>query len=128
MTATEFTKIAVTVPTATYTVIERLRRRLGKSRSAVVALALEDWIRSADRSERDQRYIEGYQRSPEAIDEIAAVAAQATSHWQTWAPGTPPVLADSRPPPQRGKTRAARAITEAQPRRQRSKVPKLGRR
>ena len=86
---TEFTKIAVTVPTATYAVVERLRRRLGKSRSAVVALALEDWVRRTDLADADRRYIEGYLRVPESVDEIAAVAEQATSHWDVWLPGTP---------------------------------------
>ena len=83
---TTFTKIAVTVPIGTYTVVERVRRRLGKSRSAVVALALEEWIRGLDMTDADQRYADGYSRIPEAIDEITAVAAQATSHWGPWDP------------------------------------------
>ena len=93
--ASQFTKIAVTVPTETYTVVERLRRRLGKSRSAVVALALEEWIRSADLAEADRRYVEGYLRTPEAVDEIGAVAAQATSYWGSWSPGQPSRAEDS---------------------------------
>jgi hypothetical protein len=96
---TGFTKIAVTVPTATYTVIERLRRRMGKSRSAVVALALEEWIRAADVSDDDRRYAEAYVRMPEspaALAEIRALAAQATSHWQTWEPGPALRVAESR--------------------------------
>ena len=84
-----FTKIAVTVPTEIYAVVEQMRRRLGKSRSSVVASALEGWIRSARRAEADRRYVEGYLRTPESVDEIAAVAAQATSHWSNWAPDAP---------------------------------------
>ena len=87
--AQQFTKIAVTVPTETYAVVERLRRRLGKSRSAVVALALEEWVRGVDLAEADRRYVEGYLRTPEAVDEIGAVAAQATSYWGSWSPGEP---------------------------------------
>jgi metal-responsive CopG/Arc/MetJ family transcriptional regulator len=107
---TGFTKIAVTVPTETYTVVERLRRQQGKSRSAVVALALEEWIRRADLVEADQRYVEGYLRVPEAVDEISAVAAQATSHWQAWAPGAPSRAAEPRrrPAPSRARTRPRR--------------------
>src|SRR3954462_9747810 len=82
-----FTKIAGTGPTETYAVVERLRRRLGKSRSAVVALALEEWIRALDLAEADRRYVEGYLRTPEAVDPIEAVAAQAPSHWSSWSPG-----------------------------------------
>jgi hypothetical protein len=98
--APRFTKIAVTVPTETYAVVERLRRRLGKSRSAVVALALEEWIRGVDLAEADRRYVEGYLRipgTPENVDEIAAVAAQATSSWASWAPGPPLRAEDSSP-------------------------------
>ena len=110
---TGFTKIAVTVPTATYTVIERLRRRMGKSRSAVVALALEEWIRTADISDDDRRYAEAYVRIPEspaALAEIRALAAQATSHWQTWEPGAPLRAAESRssPPPAKKRPRSRR--------------------
>jgi hypothetical protein len=97
---TGFTKIAVTVPTETYAVLERLRLRLGKSRSAVVTFALQEWIRSADVSDADRRYIEGYLRMPETADEVRAIAAQAAhavSHWDTWAPGPPSRAADSRP-------------------------------
>lgn len=95
--APQFTKIAVTVPTETYAVVERLRRRLGKSRSAVVALALEEWIRGVDLAEADRRYVEGYLRTPEDVDEIAAVAAQATSSWASWSPGQPLRAEDSSP-------------------------------
>lgn len=95
--APQFTKIAVTVPTETYAVVERLRRRLGKSRSAVVALALEEWVRAADLAEADRRYVEGYLRTPEAVDEIGAVAAQATSYWGSWSPGPPLRAEDSSP-------------------------------
>ncbi|HEX3483010.1 MAG TPA: ribbon-helix-helix protein, CopG family [Kofleriaceae bacterium] len=97
--APQFTKIAVTVPTETYAVVERLRRRLGKSRSAVVALALEEWVRGVDLAEADRRYVEGYLRTPEAVDEIGAVAAQATSYWGSWSPGQPLRAEDSSPLP-----------------------------
>jgi hypothetical protein len=111
--APQFTKIAVTVPTETYAVVERLRRRLGKSRSAVVALALEEWVRGVDLAEADRRYVEGYRRTPEALDEIGAVAAQATSSWGSWSPGEPMRFSDSSPgkPAKRaaGAPRASRA-------------------
>ena len=107
---TQFTKIAVTVPTETYAVVERLRRRLGKSRSAVVALALEEWIRSADLAESDRRYVEGYLRTPEAVDEIRSVAAQATSQWDAWAPGAPSLAAEA-------PVRRPRSRTSKRPRR-----------
>jgi len=117
---TGFTKIAVTVPTATYTVVERLRRRLGKSRSAVIALALEDWIRATDVSDDDRRYAEAYARIPEspaALAEIRAVAAEGTSHWQTWEPGAPLRAAESRSDRAPAKKRPRRASRAPWPRR-----------
>ncbi|HEX7843802.1 MAG TPA: hypothetical protein VF469_40285 [Kofleriaceae bacterium] len=129
---TQFTKIAVTVPTETYAVVERLRRRLGKSRSAVVALALEDWVRSADGAEADRRYVEGYLRTPEAMDEIDAVAAQATAHWDAWAPGPPATspwetwsagapsrAAEPRAEPRAGRPRPSRTSRTGTPKRPR---------
>jgi hypothetical protein len=108
---TEYTKIAVTVPTETYAAVERLRRRLGKSRSAVVAHALESWTHAADSAEADRRYVEGYLRIPEALDEIRAVAAQATSQWDAWPDdkAADPVAAPrKRRPSPRGTKRARR--------------------
>jgi hypothetical protein len=77
-------KIAISVPAATFAAGERARRRLGKSRSAAVSLALEDWLRNIDLSDADRRYIEGYRRRPEELDEIAAVAAQSKESWAAW--------------------------------------------
>jgi hypothetical protein len=82
-----FTKIAVTVPTSTYDAVERIRRRLGKSRSAAVAIALHEWLHGLETSEADRRYIEAYLRQPERVDEVRAVAAQATAHWEPWGSG-----------------------------------------
>jgi len=80
-------KIAISVPATTFAAVERVRRRLGKSRSAAVSLALEEWLRNIDMTDADRRYIEGYRRRPEALDEIAAVAAQSTASWAAWEPG-----------------------------------------
>jgi len=79
-----FAKIAVTVPTATFEAVERVRRRLGQSRSATVAIALQEWLRGLEVSDADRRYIEAYARQPERVDEVRAVAAQATAHWEPW--------------------------------------------
>ena len=112
--APQFTKIAVTVPTETYAVVERLRRQLGKSRSAVVALALEEWIRAIDVAEADRRYVDGYLRTPEtpeAVDEVRAVAAQATASWGSWSPGEP--LRAAEPSPALPASRAGRTSRAA---------------
>jgi hypothetical protein len=102
-------KIAITVPAATLAEVERVRRRMGKTRSAVVSLALEEWLRSVDLSDADRRYIEGYRRRPEAIDEVAAVAAQATSSWGAWEPGSSWAAWEPGQPSRAAEPRRARA-------------------
>ncbi len=94
-------KIAISVPAPTFAAVERVRRRLGKSRSAAVSLALEEWLRNVDLRDADRRYIEAYQQQPETLDELAeraALAGQATSHWSAWEPGQALRAADSRAP------------------------------
>lgn len=78
------TKIAVTVPTETYEAVERVRQRLGKSRSATITLALQEWLRGLEVSDADRRYMEAYLRQPERVDEVRATAALATAHWEPW--------------------------------------------
>jgi metal-responsive CopG/Arc/MetJ family transcriptional regulator len=85
-----FKRIAITVPTPVFDALERARRELGKSRSAAVAAAIEEWIRGLDAGEEARRYVEGYLRYPETADEIAvteAIAVAATADWDPW-PGT----------------------------------------
>ena len=88
------TKIAITVPTATFKAVERIRQRLGKSRSATISLALEEWLRRIDVGDADRLYVQGYQRQPEA-DDSWAVAAQASASWSAWDPGKPSRAAES---------------------------------
>jgi len=78
------TKIAVTVPTETYEAVERVRQRLGKSRSATITLALQEWLRGLEVSDADRRYMEAYLRQPERVDDVRAIAALATAHWEPW--------------------------------------------
>jgi len=80
MTAT--TKFAVSIPKETFAAVERVRKRLGKSRSAAVSLALEQWLRMADLSDADRRYIDGYRAQPE--DSTWAKTAAASTTWGQW--------------------------------------------
>jgi metal-responsive CopG/Arc/MetJ family transcriptional regulator len=80
-------KVAVSLPADILRSVERVRRKLGKSRSAVVAEALDDWLRARELSEADRRYVRGYARIPEAPEEIAAtdaIAADAMAGWEPW--------------------------------------------
>ncbi len=91
-----FTKIAVTVPTETYKAVERARARLGKSRSAMVAEALAEWLRGLEVSETDRRYVESYLRKPETVQDAAVMTAVSTAHWDRWEPGEPSRAAEPR--------------------------------
>jgi metal-responsive CopG/Arc/MetJ family transcriptional regulator len=80
-------KMAVSIPADTYRMLERTRRRLKTTRSALVAEALEEWLRKQELGEADRRYAEGYRRHPETATELAATlatAAAAMADWEPW--------------------------------------------
>jgi Ribbon-helix-helix protein, copG family len=77
-------KVAVSMPADTLRAIERERRRLGLSRSAVFQEAALIWIQQNVIDADEKRYVEGYLRQPEGTDESAAVAGAATSTWEPW--------------------------------------------
>ena len=75
-------KIVVSIPAGILASLERARRRLGKSRSAAVTLAVQQWLRAQGSGQDDQRYTEAYLRDPEASGETAALAAAVTATWK----------------------------------------------
>jgi hypothetical protein len=79
---TSHTKIAVTVPARTLRGVEAQRKRLGRTRSSIVAEALEAWLHRQGLDERDRAYLAGYRRVPEADD--ADVAAAVIAIWDAW--------------------------------------------
>jgi metal-responsive CopG/Arc/MetJ family transcriptional regulator len=70
-------KIAVSLPDELYRALEGVRRRTGKSRSAVVQEAVRDWLRRQAHGDLVREYEEGYRRSPESADDIEAALATA---------------------------------------------------
>jgi hypothetical protein len=83
-------KIAVTVPRETLAAVEKRRRVLGVSRSAVVTAALDAWLSDQTMSAEERRYILAYLRQPETpgeIEEADAVASVATAAWEPWDAG-----------------------------------------
>ncbi len=75
--AAQTEKIAVTVDREVLARIERLRRRTGESRSALVTRALAQLAATAEHLERVKRYCEAYREQPESISDIDAARAQA---------------------------------------------------
>ena len=70
-------KIAISLPRATVRRIERLRRRSGQSRSALIRQAVERLFRDQEEATRILRYQEGYRKTPETPQEIAAAESAA---------------------------------------------------
>jgi metal-responsive CopG/Arc/MetJ family transcriptional regulator len=77
-------KIAVSLPAKTLQRLEVARKRLGRSRSAVVAEAIEHWLGSRAVGSEDRRYMEGYLKYPEHVGETASVAQAAIESWEPW--------------------------------------------
>jgi metal-responsive CopG/Arc/MetJ family transcriptional regulator len=79
-------KIAVSLPKETLRSLESARLRLRRSRSAVVAEAVAEWLAAHGESDAERKYVEGYRRHPETPRETAARAAAAAAVVATWEP------------------------------------------
>jgi metal-responsive CopG/Arc/MetJ family transcriptional regulator len=79
-----FAKVAISIPRATLRSLERARKRLRRTRSAVVTMALDRWLREQALGSEDERYVRGYLARPEHTDDLAAIAAAATAEWERW--------------------------------------------
>lgn len=85
-------KIAVTVPRETLLAVEKRRRVLGMTRSAVVTAALEAWLAEQTMTAEERSYLLAYLRTPEAPAErrdANAIAKAVASTWEPW-DATPP--------------------------------------
>lgn len=94
-------KIAVTVPRETLAAVEKRRRLLGVTRSAVVTAALDAWLAEQTMTQEERSYLLAYLRDPETNAELRdarAVAKAAVSLWEPW----------DGPPPKRARSRRAR--------------------
>jgi metal-responsive CopG/Arc/MetJ family transcriptional regulator len=70
-------KIAVTVPAQLYKAMESARKRLARTRSAIVQEALRHWLRQQAQAALVREYEQGYRRKPETKHEIDAAMATA---------------------------------------------------
>ncbi len=68
-------KTAVSLPTELYTNVEKLRKKLGKSRSQMVAEALAKVVREVEIKEMEARDNEAYRLHPETEEELAEARA-----------------------------------------------------
>jgi hypothetical protein len=80
-------KVAVTVPEDTLRAVEKRRRVLGMSRSAVVSEALESWLADQAMTAEERRYVVAYLKQPETAEEVretTAIGATAMAGWAPW--------------------------------------------
>jgi len=63
-------KVTVSLPEEEYRHVEKVRRQLRISRSAVITRALKSWIAATRDKERIHAYMEGYRRYPETKEEL----------------------------------------------------------
>ena len=80
-------KVAVSLPLAEYRQVEKTRKQMKLSRSAVITQALKHWISASRDRDRVRAYVDGYLRQPETAAEVAAVHslasdALATEAWE----------------------------------------------
>ena len=64
-------KVAVTVDKHVLGAAERLRKKTGESRSALVNRALRLLVSDEARREQVARYVQGYREHPETDDDVA---------------------------------------------------------
>ncbi|MBI3768483.1 MAG: ribbon-helix-helix protein, CopG family [Deltaproteobacteria bacterium] len=80
------TKVAVSIPDELYRAVERVRKRSGETRSAVMQDALRYWLRREAEVALVREYEAGYRRTPEGRRETkaaekAAVQLLAREKW-----------------------------------------------
>jgi len=74
-------KTAVSLPAETYHKAEKLRKKLGKSRSQMIADALAKVVKEAEARESDERVIASYKKYPETDEEVAQAQAATEKAW-----------------------------------------------
>ena len=80
-------KIAVTVPRETLAAVEKRRRVLGVTRSAVVTAALQAWLSEQTMTAEERQYLLAYLRMPETSRELSdgvELARAVVSEWESW--------------------------------------------
>jgi metal-responsive CopG/Arc/MetJ family transcriptional regulator len=70
-------KVAMTLPDDLYRIVEQVRKKTRKSRSAVLQDALRYWLSQQEQSVLIREYEAGYRKKPETSKEVKAAEAAA---------------------------------------------------
>lgn len=66
-------KTGISLPKEEYQQLEKIRRKMRLSRSALFEKALSFWLKSLREQGKIKQYIEGYKKYPESVTEIKAM-------------------------------------------------------
>jgi metal-responsive CopG/Arc/MetJ family transcriptional regulator len=71
------TKVAVSIHEDLYRAVEKARKRIGKSRSAILQDAIRQWLKQQEEAALVRAYEAGYRAKPENRREVEAAQAAA---------------------------------------------------
>ena len=74
-------KTAVSLPAETYQKAEKLRKKMGKSRSQMIADALAGVIKVEETREKEARDTAAYLKHPDTDEEVAEATAKTEAAW-----------------------------------------------
>ncbi|MBU0571348.1 hypothetical protein KJ662_05460 [Patescibacteria group bacterium] len=66
-------KIAISLPGEDFAKIERMRKKMGLQRSAIIDKAIRWWLKSVEMKKKITQYEEGYRDNPESAEDIKAM-------------------------------------------------------
>jgi len=84
--STQTVKVAISLPKEKYQAVEKMRKKVRKTRSALVSEALSLWLEEARKKELIKRYIAGYKQHPESTEDakLATATSVKTLAAQEW--------------------------------------------
>lgn len=65
-------KVAISMPKAEYKTLEKIRHKLGVTRSALIDKAVSFWLKKQEEDDAVRKYQRSYKEKPEKINEILA--------------------------------------------------------
>ncbi len=79
-------KTAIAIPRQDFAIVERLRKRLHKTRSQIFVEAFRAWVEQRRQSETEERYAEAYRKHPEKTSDTTAMLKALAGTWpkESW--------------------------------------------
>jgi hypothetical protein len=74
-------KTAIAIPKQDFIVVEKLRKKLHKTRSQILVEAFREWVEKRRAQKLDDQYAEAYRKQPEDAAELHAMLQGTASTW-----------------------------------------------